>query len=631
MRAKAFARLALLAVASGLAVVLGWTVSAAPPGAAPPWLLDGLLLGVALLTDRRRLAGVLVSGGLGAVAGWMAIGTDLVAATVLLGGSALLLAIAAQLLRYLRWRPSDMATMRGLARGAAVVLLAAPVVPSVLVALLGERLALLGLDGALWPRLLIESLGLAVMVPLVITLARRDLLLLLVPPLLTSSLVLAAAYSAVAALVFLQHRLPLGFLLFPPLLLLVGRLGFPGAGLGILVTGAIALLGAAFGEGPIGFVPDATGFGRLAFTLFMLVVASAMVYPLAAAVSERRRMSQALSDQHARVSRNEQLYRLLANNASDIITRVRLDGRRLYVSPAVEVVLGWTPEEMLRPDWQNCVHPDDRPGFVAAREQMARGVDYVSNVYRYQRRDETWCWIEARLHLVRGRDGTPKEFVANLRDITDQKRAELALETALSELAETAATDGLTGVANRRRFDEVLDLEWRRALRAGDWLGVLLIDADHFKAFNDSYGHQAGDDCLRAIAHTTAAQIRRPHDTVARYGGEEFVVILPNTHPAGASEVAERIRRAIAALGLPHQGNAGGTVTVSIGACAMRVGSGFAASRLVEAADRALYVAKRGGRDRVHLSPPPETDTTVVPLLPHLRRNGTGVSSAMVS
>jgi diguanylate cyclase (GGDEF)-like protein len=274
---------------------------------------------------------------------------------------------------------------------------------------------------------------------------------------------------------------------------------------------------------------------------------------------------------------------------------------------------------MMRPDWQQHVHPDDLPRFIEARAKMQAGEENVANTYRYRRRDGSWCWIEARLHLVRSEDGRPKEFVANMRDITRQKDAELKLETALAELAEQATTDGLTGVANRRRFDAALDQEWRRSLRAGEFLAVLLIDADHFKAFNDRYGHQAGDDCLRAIASTTAAQIRRSHDICARYGGEEFVVILPATGLEGASDVAERIRDAIEGLDLPHEANADGVVTVSIGVAAVRVDLTTTSAMLVEAADAALYRAKRAGRNRIE-SGLPSGPATVVALLPHLRR-----------
>ena len=609
----------LLALGSAVAVAVGTRLAMVVDCVAPNWILDGLLLAVLLQTPRPRMPARLLSAFIGAATVWALAGVSLVTGLVLGGGTLLFLAVAIAALDRIGWKPADMATSRGLWRGALVILGVAPLLPAVLVALASRVLAFDDFVGVLWHWLLTEALGLAIVTPLVLTLARRDAMLLAVPPLLSSTLVLVAVYAAIAGAAFLQSEVPLGLLIFPPLLLLVGRLGFPGAGLGILVTAVIAALGAILGRGRFGIAPGATAYGTLTFMQFMLAVASVMVYPLAAAVSERRRMNQALSDQHSRLSRSEYRYRLLADNASDIITRVRLDGRRLYVSPSVKDVLGWTPDEMTRSDRLHDVHPEDLPGYLAAQEEMRLGAESVGNTYRHRRRDGTWCWIEARLHLIRKEDGQAKEFVANLRDITGQKEIELALEAARAELAETAATDGLTGVANRRRFDEALDHEWRRSLRAAGPIAVLMIDADHFKSYNDRYGHQAGDECLRAIARTIAASIRRPHDLVARYGGEEFVVILPVTDEAGARGVGERIRDAIQALDLPHEANTDGVVTVSIGVAAVTPEPQVTAGSLIQAADAALYRAKRAGRNRIEVAST-HGSTTVVPLRLHIRR-----------
>jgi diguanylate cyclase (GGDEF)-like protein/PAS domain S-box-containing protein len=589
----------LLAFGSALALEATLQLGGGTHGAPPPWILDGVLLGVLLQAPRsRRLAGLaaaLLGGGLV----WMLRHGDPTAGIVLAGGSITFQLVALGLLDRMGWRPADMASPRGLARGAVATLLLAPVLPALLTAAAGRHLSGLDFPGTLWRWSLTEVLGLAIVVPVVITLARRDLMLLFVPPLLTQTLSLLTLYAAVAGVVFLVSGVPLGFLVFPALLLLVGRLGFPGAGLGILVTTGMAVLAAMLHRGQFGLAPGASVFGEVTHLQVLAVTASAMVYPIAATVAERRRLSQSLSDQHVRVSRNQYLYRLLAENASDIITRVRLDGTRLYVSPSVTQVLGWTAAEMLRPDWDRLIHPEDLADFVAARERMRAGEEYITNTYRHRRHDGTWCWIEARLHLVRAADGTPLEFIANLRDISRQKEAEQALEAALAELAEQAVSDGLTDLANRRRFDAVLDQEWRRAMRAGEPIAIVLIDADHFKLYNDHYGHLAGDECLRALARAIGGQVHRPQDLAARYGGEEFAVILPGTTLTGAAEMAEKIRAAVEALAMPHDGNADGLVTVSIGVAStipVDIGGG---PGLVEAADRALYSAKRGGRNCV--------------------------------
>ncbi|HEX9671003.1 MAG TPA: diguanylate cyclase, partial [Thermoanaerobaculia bacterium] len=174
------------------------------------------------------------------------------------------------------------------------------------------------------------------------------------------------------------------------------------------------------------------------------------------------------------------------------------------------------------------------------------------------------------------------------------------LQEANAGLQLLSALDGLTGIANRRRFEEVLDLEWRRASRAGLPLAIAMVDIDHFKRYNDAQGHQRGDDCLVRVAHALAGSLHRAGDFVARYGGEEFVVVLPGSDEEQAVAYAETLRRGIEALAIPHADSApAGVVTVSAGVAAAVPEPGAPPAALVEAADRALYAAKRGGRNRV--------------------------------
>ncbi|WP_269504468.1 sensor domain-containing diguanylate cyclase [Burkholderia sp. IMCC1007] len=168
-----------------------------------------------------------------------------------------------------------------------------------------------------------------------------------------------------------------------------------------------------------------------------------------------------------------------------------------------------------------------------------------------------------------------------------------------SELVLLARTDGLTGLNNRRSFAEVLDREWRRARRARSVFSLLFVDVDRFKAYNDTYGHQAGDDALAAVARCIGDNIRRPADTAARYGGEEFVVLLPDTSEKGAAQIAERIRAAIDELPLEHAGSEYGHVTASIGLASWTPEHDAQAEAVIKAADEALYAAKANGRNRV--------------------------------
>ncbi|MCU0073887.1 diguanylate cyclase [Pseudomonas koreensis] len=165
------------------------------------------------------------------------------------------------------------------------------------------------------------------------------------------------------------------------------------------------------------------------------------------------------------------------------------------------------------------------------------------------------------------------------------------------ELAQLAATDALTGVANRRMLDQSLRHEWFRAQRSGKPLSLLMVDADHFKAFNDRHGHQAGDQALRELARVITANVRRPADLVARYGGEEFSVILAETDGVGAQQIAEHIRAAVEQLPSVNEGQS--PMTVSIGISTWTATSEISLEQLLFAADRALYQAKEGGRNRV--------------------------------
>jgi two-component system chemotaxis family response regulator WspR len=167
------------------------------------------------------------------------------------------------------------------------------------------------------------------------------------------------------------------------------------------------------------------------------------------------------------------------------------------------------------------------------------------------------------------------------------------------ELRKLAALDGLTGIGNRRRFDDAAHTEWQRGRRHATPLALLLCDVDHFKLFNDHFGHPAGDDCLKRVAAALTGQLKRPADVAARYGGEEFALLLPDTDLAGALRLAEACRASLETLALPHPRVPGGVVTLSIGAACATPGEDTSLEGLVAAADAALYGAKRAGRNRV--------------------------------
>ncbi|SFM95153.1 diguanylate cyclase (GGDEF) domain-containing protein [Formivibrio citricus] len=169
-------------------------------------------------------------------------------------------------------------------------------------------------------------------------------------------------------------------------------------------------------------------------------------------------------------------------------------------------------------------------------------------------------------------------------------------------LEQQSYTDGLTGCANRRRLEEYLATAWVSACREGASLACIMIDLDHFKAFNDFYGHLAGDDCLRQVAHALQGQMQRKTDIVARYGGEEFCCLLPGTDLEGASLMAHKLHEAVLALQIPHEeSSAGLIVSISLGVAARQAQTGIEPDSLVKAADMALYAAKTSGRNRICL------------------------------
>lgn len=191
-----------------------------------------------------------------------------------------------------------------------------------------------------------------------------------------------------------------------------------------------------------------------------------------------------------------------------------------------------------------------------------------------------------------------KEAIVRLR-----VRTHLELKRQRDLLSQLSHLDGLTGIPNRRAFDERLDREWRRAVRAGEHLAAAMVDIDHFKEYNDAHGHLAGDDCLRRVAEALAAGLERAGDFIARYGGEEFICLLNGVDDQGTAVMAERLRADIESLRLPHGASpVSPWVTVSVGAACQRPTQETAPSEVVAAADRQLFTAKRLGRNRISVA-----------------------------
>jgi diguanylate cyclase (GGDEF)-like protein/PAS domain S-box-containing protein len=291
---------------------------------------------------------------------------------------------------------------------------------------------------------------------------------------------------------------------------------------------------------------------------------------------------------------SEAHYRLLADNIADIIILIDARGLLRYVSRSAEPVLGLRPADIVGKSCFDLVHPDDRESVKSATMRLD-GVDGVSTVvFRHYRGDGTLAWVESKFKLAsEPSEPARTEFLCVIRDVTERKRMEDELTQLNRRLTQLAATDGLTGLTNRRTFDGFL----RREYEASDEISVLLLDIDNFKGYNDTYGHQAGDRCLQAVAKAIGDATANTSGLASRYGGEEFAVVLPNTSENAALKLAESIRLTIRALGIPNTASSRGYITISVGVAA-RTRSTLDEAALVGEADTALYEAKRLGRNR---------------------------------
>nr|WP_237881477.1 diguanylate cyclase [Pseudomonas sp. PGPR40] len=179
-------------------------------------------------------------------------------------------------------------------------------------------------------------------------------------------------------------------------------------------------------------------------------------------------------------------------------------------------------------------------------------------------------------------------------------RTHLTLKLQSDLLRSMALMDGLTGVANRRKFDEDILVDWRQCFREQKPISLILVDVDYFKRYNDRYGHQAGDGCLKSVARVLSEAVRRPYDLVARYGGEEFACVLPNTALSGAVDIAEKMQERVQALGIEHSASdVDRVMTISLGVATLTPTGELGFEALIEAADKQLYEAKNAGRARV--------------------------------
>lgn len=279
-------------------------------------------------------------------------------------------------------------------------------------------------------------------------------------------------------------------------------------------------------------------------------------------------------------------------------------------------MLGYTPGEVALSSefWRGAIHPDDQAAVQAAFEAHAQGrTESYKLEHRMRHKKGYWVWVlDHAMVMERDAQGSPTRVLGTHLDITERKSVEAdiaensaQLERANEQLSRLSVTDGLTGVGNRRLFDATLLTEWTRGARQQQPLSLLLIDIDHFKLYNDSYGHQGGDDCLRRVAGVLGACVKRSGDLLARYGGEEFVVLLPCCDLPAAAALAQACIDRLSAARLPHRASpVSDWLTMSIGVASVVPAQAISPDWLVRRTDAALYVAKKLGRAQVACADP---------------------------
>ncbi|MCF6780267.1 MULTISPECIES: sensor domain-containing diguanylate cyclase [Pseudomonadaceae] len=305
------------------------------------------------------------------------------------------------------------------------------------------------------------------------------------------------------------------------------------------------------------------------------------------------------------ISTDNAVYKTLLESTKAIPWKI--DWRTMtfaYIGPQIETLLGWPQSSWVSAnDWAERMHPEDRDsvvGFCVSQSQA--GIDHEAD-YRALTRDGGYVWIRDVVHVLRNKEGEVEALIGFMFDISQRKQAEQQLAQLQQQLEELSYVDGLTSVANRRMFDNRLQVEWNNAQRTAQPLSLILLDIDFFKEYNDHYGHIRGDDCLKSVAQALSGAALRPRDLMARYGGEEFVLLLPETDAKAAAQVAERCRQLINEQNIEHaRSQVSPLLTLSLGVGTLIPGPLDQPQAFLETVDRLLYQAKRQGRNRAVLA-----------------------------
>jgi diguanylate cyclase (GGDEF)-like protein/PAS domain S-box-containing protein len=563
------------------------------------WVANGVMLAYLLLAPRNRWPAYLCAGYAAQLTGGMLIGHHGIASAALLTflnlNESLLSAL---LLRRRSVQLPDFTNPSYVARFIAFGVFAGPVAMGAVDALLSHFLHYKDSGTTFLQWVASDSLGACVATPACVAIFRTRFRGSLYSFRNWSHLIPVVACAIFA---FSQARVPLPFLIYPLLVLVLLRLGLGWAALASLLVAAVGSSFTVRGRGP--YAVSASISPIESAILLQLFMASAMVILYSVSV-----VIESLRDTKRRLQEIASLHEMVTENSRDVIIIADFEGKQSFVSAAGSDWGGWTQQELSGRSSLDLVHPEDRPKIASTVLKLRAGRDGALVECRVMKRDGSYIWVEASLRTIRDQaTGIPKGILNSVREISERKCAEQKLADAYRAVESLAVTDALTGLANRRRFDQCLAAEWRRCMRDSFPLSLLLIDVDQFKPYNDRYGHLRGDHCLRQIAEVAQNTVARSGDLVARFGGEEFAVILPKTLNDAAIEIANSICGILHAQKLPHEASPAGIITVSVGCATVTPQLGENPAFLIELADQALYRAKRSGRNQVCTATPQST------------------------
>ena len=554
------------------------------------WVANGVLLAHLLLAPRWRWRGYLIAGFAG-----MTFGSALIREpwriNLLFNVLNLVeVLVAALLLRRKSTQLPRFTDRRYLVRFVASALLAGPVTAGALLSLVRMAWGHQAPMKILLDWVIGNALGNAIVVPIFVAIfdtRSRNFTSLRTDwqyP-LTLVVVTAAAFS--------QDKMPLFILIFPILVLLLMRMGISWAALATLFIAASASWYSIHGSGPFALSGSAYSAHASIQLQFFVACCLFMIYLVSVILKDR-------DATQSRLLEITSLHSIVTDYSRDAILLADLEGRCTFVSPSVEVISGWKPEELVNQSLAEQAHPADRERLEHAIRHIRNGAESDIVEYRTQKRNGDYVWVESSLRLFFDRKSRiPTGLLSLVRDISERKHSEGLLLNAYEALKELAAVDALTGVANRRRFNEHLTEEWSRSERYRIPISLLLIDADSFKEHNDAYGHLCGDRYLKRIAEAATTAAKRPGDLVARFGGDEFAVLMPGTDNQAATTVGNKIREILKQAGSVHDGHRERSPTISVGCATLVPKLGEKAETLIQSADGALYQAKRNGRDQM--------------------------------